>query len=124
MQAKTLRDLKLRDHLEYYRSQHRTLGCKVTHLFGVPLIAFAIPMLLINRKKAAMMFSLGWFLQMLGHYAFEHNKPILFTRGRSPYTAISALVFVGEEWMDTVRGVREELSKMPRGKYIDFDSMR
>lgn len=81
-------------------------------------------MLLLNRKKAVAMFSFGWLLQLLGHYVFEHNRPILFTRGRSPYTAISALVFVGEEWMDTVRGVREELSRMPRGKYIDFDSLQ
>ncbi len=69
-----------------------------------------------------MMFSAGWFLQFLGHYAFEHNKPILFTRGRSPYTLLSALVFVGEEWMDTVRGVRDELDSMPIGKYIDFSN--
>jgi len=116
-----LNNINLRDHLEYYRSQHRTLGCKLTHLVGVPFIAFAIPMFFLNRKKAAMMFSFGWFLQLLGHYVFEHNKPILFTRGRSPYTAISALVFVGEEWMDTLRAVRDELNDMPKGKNVNFN---
>lgn len=92
------------------------MGCKITHLFGVPLIALSIPMLLFDRKRAVMMFSFGWFLQFLGHYLFEHNKPILLTRGVSPYTMLSALVFVGEEWVDTIRSIRQDLLESTNGR--------
>jgi uncharacterized membrane protein YGL010W len=32
----------LADQLAFYRSYHRTPGCKATHFFGVPLVTFAI----------------------------------------------------------------------------------
>jgi uncharacterized membrane protein YGL010W len=92
------------------------MGCKVTHLFGVPMIALSLVMLLFDRKKAVMLFSLGWLLQFLGHYLFEHNKPILLTRGRSPYTLLSALVFVGEEWVDTVKSIRSDIAESNNGQ--------
>jgi uncharacterized membrane protein YGL010W len=94
------------------------MGCKITHLFGVPMIALSLLIFFFDRKKAVMLFSFGWFLQFLGHYLFEHNKPILFTRGRSPYTLLSALVFVGEEWVDTVRSIRTDLAESSNGKGI------
>lgn len=105
-------------HLEYYRSQHQTMGCKLTHLFGVPMIVLSLVVLFFDRKKAAMLFSCGWFLQFLGHYVFEHNKPILLTRGRSPYTLLSAVVFVGEEWIDTVKSLSVDVAKARLGKDI------
>lgn len=111
-----MRPPNLDEHLAYYRSQHRTMGCKVTHLFGVPMIALSLVMLLFDRKKAVMLFSLGWLLQFLGHYLFEHNKPILLTRGRSPYTLLSGLVFVGEEWVDTVKSIRSDIAESNNGQ--------
>lgn len=30
------------DQLAFYRSYHRTAGCKATHIIGVPLVTFAI----------------------------------------------------------------------------------
>jgi uncharacterized membrane protein YGL010W len=32
----------LSEQLAFYRSYHRTPGCKATHFFGVPLVTFAI----------------------------------------------------------------------------------
>lgn len=113
-----MRTFNLDEHLRYYRSQHRTMGCKVTHLVGVPMIAFALLMFFFNRKKAIMLFSAGWLLQFVGHYVFEHNKPILLTRGRSPYTLLSALVFVGEEWVDTIRSIRSDLAESNNGNHL------
>ncbi len=66
-------------------------------------------MLFIDRKKGFWLFTAGWFLQFVGHFVFEHNKPILLTEQRHPYTALSALLFVGEEWLDTLKSVAEEL---------------
>lgn len=92
------------------------MGCKITHLFGVPMIALSFPMLLFNRKKAVALFGCGWFLQFLGHFVFEHNKPVLLTRGRSPLTLLSALVFVGQEWVDTLQSVTHELRELSNGR--------
>lgn len=102
-------------HLKYYRSQHKTLGCKITHLVGVPMIVLALPMLLFDRRRAFSLFGLGWFLQFLGHYVFEKNKPIILSSRRSPYTLVSALIFVTEEWMDTLKSVSLELHDYSNG---------
>lgn len=32
----------LAEQLDFYRSYHRTPGCKATHIFGVPLVTFSI----------------------------------------------------------------------------------
>ncbi|HEY9775887.1 MAG TPA: Mpo1-like protein [Planktothrix sp.] len=86
------------DHnLAYYKSQHLTVGCKITHMIGIPMIAASFFVLPFNRRRFAELQAVGWFLQFLGHFAFEHNKPVLL-EVRSPYTVASALVFVYEEW--------------------------
>jgi hypothetical protein len=55
------------ENLAYYRSQHRTPGCRITHMVGVPLIIAASLTSLVNRKKASKMFAVGYFLQISGH---------------------------------------------------------
>ncbi len=91
------------------------MGCKLTHLIGVPMLVLALVMLFIDRKKALALFSMGWALQFVGHFVFERNKPILLTPNRHPYLLLSALVFVGEEWLDTLRSVRAELQDTGNG---------
>ena len=56
-----------------------------------PLVA------LINRRAAAKLFNFGWSLQFVGHYVFEHNRPVLLEL-RSPFTLFSALLFVARLW--------------------------
>lgn len=102
-------------HLKYYRSQHKTLGCKITHLVGIPMIVLSLPMLLFDRRRAFSLFGLGWLLQFIGHYVFEKNKPIVLSARRSPYTLVSALIFVTEEWMDTLNSVKLELHEYGNG---------
>ncbi len=84
-------------NFEYYESRHRTVGCKVTHMFGIPMIAVSFLVLPFSRKAFAQLQFWGWILQLVGHIVFEHNRPVLL-EVRSPYTAISALVFVYKEW--------------------------
>ncbi|MBZ0189604.1 MAG: DUF962 domain-containing protein [Candidatus Obscuribacterales bacterium] len=105
----------LKRHLQFYRSQHTTLGCKVTHLVGVPMIFLSFPMLFYDWKRAIVLFSGGWILQFVGHFVFEKNRPVLMTKGRHTYTILSALVFVGSEWLDTARFVRIRLSDSNNG---------
>jgi uncharacterized membrane protein YGL010W len=85
------------DRLKYYRSKHTTVGCKVTHMFGIPLIATSVFVFPFNKRLAINMQLLGWMLQFIGHCVFEHNKPVLFEKP-GPLTAVAALVFIKDEW--------------------------
>jgi uncharacterized membrane protein YGL010W len=92
------------EHMQYYRAQHTTLGCKVTHMFGVPIIAASVPMLFLNWQAAAGMFAGGWALQFIGHYVFEKNNPVFLDDVKDPHTYAAALVFVSEEWAKVLTG--------------------
>lgn len=84
--------------LEYYRSQHRTKGCQLTHLFGVPMLAVSFPVMLFNLPRGLKLFAAGWVLQFIGHFCFEKNKPVLATQAASIWVPIAALVVVGQNW--------------------------
>jgi uncharacterized membrane protein YGL010W len=91
--------------LSYYRSQHRTTGCKITHLFGVPMIAASVPLLFLSARAASQFFVAGWALQLIGHYVYEKNKPVLLSEHGNPMVLLVALVFVSENWAKVLRGV-------------------
>lgn len=62
----------LADQLAFYRSYHRTPGCKATHIFGVPLVTFAIliPMGWLSMDIAGLRASaaMAFVLITLGYY--------------------------------------------------------
>lgn len=88
------------EHRRHYRQEHRTLGCRLTHMFGVPLILTTLPALIFwGWICAAGCFVFGWFLQFLGHFVWEKNKPVLFSDPKNPLTYFYAVIFVGEEWL-------------------------
>ncbi|MBK7747094.1 MAG: DUF962 domain-containing protein [Candidatus Obscuribacter sp.] len=91
------------ENLAYYRSQHRTPGCRITHMVGVPLIIAASLTSLVNRKKASKMFAVGYFLQISGHIFFEKNMPVLEAT-HDPKTLLSSVIFVAEQWQDVFEG--------------------
>jgi uncharacterized membrane protein YGL010W len=91
-------------HMRLYREQHRTVGCKITHMFGVPMIVASLPTVLFAWPAAAGLFVGGWALQFMGHYVFEHNDPLFFAKPTDPYTYLSAVVFVAEEWTKVLSG--------------------
>jgi uncharacterized membrane protein YGL010W len=94
----------LEAEIEFYRSQHKTVGCKVTHLFGVPMIALAFPLLLFNWRKALQLFIAGWFLQFIGHYVFEKNRPVIFQEAGNPLVALAAIIVVSDLWLQVLSG--------------------
>jgi uncharacterized membrane protein YGL010W len=94
----------LKVHLDHYKSQHRTLGCKILHLIGIPVLVLSIPMFLVNRRRSAALFSLGWICQFVGHYCFERNKPVLLSEMRNPLTIVAALIYVWDGWRTVFRG--------------------
>lgn len=97
------------EHRLMYRSQHRTVGCKITHMFGVPMIVVSLVMFFFAWKLAVALFLAGWTLQFIGHFVFEKNKPVLFQDPTNPLTYFYAVVFVGEEWWRLItRGTLKE----------------
>jgi uncharacterized membrane protein YGL010W len=91
-----------RVHLRFYRSQHRTVGCRATHMIGVPMIVVSLLVLPFNWKASAQLQIVGWILQFIGHSVFEHNKPVLLEM-RDPITLWAALVFVFDLWRRLIR---------------------
>jgi len=94
---------------ERYRTNHQSLGCRVTHMFGIPMLALSIPMLIVSWQWTLGLFVAGSILQLLGHFVFEGNKPVLASEGRSRFTIVYAVIFVAEEWRDLL--TRGTLSK-------------
>lgn len=90
--------------LNYYKSQHRTKGCKLTHMFGVPLIFLSIPTALFNWQSGLRMFAGGWALQFIGHYVFEKNNPVLFSEAGNPLVVVAAAVYVYDGWARLLSG--------------------
>jgi uncharacterized membrane protein YGL010W len=85
-------------HFKAYRAAHRTVGCKITHLIGVPMIELSIIFLFIDVRIATLLFVGGWILQFIGHFVFEHNSPMVAAKGAIHLTLLSAAVFVAQEW--------------------------
>jgi uncharacterized membrane protein YGL010W len=88
--------------MDYYRSQHTTKGVRLTHLVGIPGVAFSLPLLAGRPKVGAPMFAVSWVLQILGHRVFEKNSPAL-TKGLLTYQ-FCGLAFWCEEMADLVAG--------------------
>lgn len=93
-----------KEHQRHYRQQHSTVGCKITHMIGIPMIAISIPLVFFNRKAAVSLFGLGWACQFLGHYVFEKNDPVFMSKDKDPLTVLAAFVFVGQEWCNFLSG--------------------
>jgi uncharacterized membrane protein YGL010W len=106
---------KYAERLAFYRSQHRTFGCKVTHMVGIPLIALSLPTLVVSPKSAAKMQIGGWILQFIGHFVFEHNKPVLLET-KDPLVVVAALQFCGELWYRVWRGQHIAMDEHERVK--------
>jgi uncharacterized membrane protein YGL010W len=93
-------------HLARYRQEHRTVGCRITHMIGVPTILTSLVVVWLHWQVGLAMFIFGWSLQFAGHRYFERNKPVLAEDPRNPYTYLSAVVFVAHEWVTVLSGRR------------------
>lgn len=81
--------------IEEYSHSHEHPINRLTHSFGIPMIALAIlliiPSLFVSRLwiVAVSLFIAGWVLQFIGHY-FEGKPPEFFKDYR--------FLFVGLRW--------------------------
>jgi uncharacterized membrane protein YGL010W len=92
-------DAPFSEKMAYYRSQHTTKGVRVTHLVGIPGVAFSMPVILARPRLGLPVFGLSWALQVLGHKVFEKNNPAL-TKGFLTYQ-LCGLAF----WCEEVAGL-------------------
>lgn len=92
--------------LPYYSSAHRTDGCKISHMIGVPMIFASTIIFPFNKMRSAQLMIAGWILQFIGHSVFERNKPLLLEI-KSPFLLIASLIFVSRLWIKVL--LRREL---------------
>ena len=87
----------LREYIAIYQKQHTTLGNKLTHLVGIPMIVVSLPTTLVNPLLGGGLFAAGWALQFAGHYVFEKNDPAFYT---DFYYLLVGPAWVAAEWLE------------------------
>ena len=89
----------LREYIAIYQKEHTTLGNKLTHMIGIPMIVASLPTTLVNPLLGGGLFATGWALQFAGHYMFEKNKPAFYS---DPYYLLVGPAWVAAEWLELV----------------------
>ncbi|HEX4445487.1 MAG TPA: DUF962 domain-containing protein [Polyangiaceae bacterium] len=89
----------LREYIAIYQKEHTTLGNKLTHMIGIPMIVASLPTTLVNPLLGGGLFATGWALQFAGHYMFEKNKPAFYS---DPYYLLVGPAWVAAEWIELV----------------------
>ena len=82
---------------KFYLTAHRSKGCRISHLFGVPMCLLGAALLFIRPKAAPGILLFGYLFQILGHKVFEKNNPVLLT-SRDPLIIPIAAVMVARDW--------------------------
>jgi hypothetical protein len=101
------------DKMAYYRSQHTSRGIRLTHLVGIPGVAFSLPVMFARPKVGVPVFLASWALQVAGHKVFEKNNPTL-TNGFFTYQ-LCGLAFWCEEMADVLAGKGLPQAEPPAG---------
>lgn len=89
--------------IAFYRTRHRTPGCKLTHMIGVPMLLCAPLVFCMNKRNGTLLAITGTFFQLLGHFLFEKNIPTLIET-RDPMSIPAAVAFTAGEWIDVANG--------------------
>jgi uncharacterized membrane protein YGL010W len=87
----------LRQYIGLYKDEHTTLGNKLTHMVGIPMIVASVPTAFVNPLAGGTMFVAGWALQFAGHYVFEKNEPAFYS---DPYYLLVGPLWVAAEWLE------------------------
>jgi len=85
-----------------YRDAHRQRGTRVSHMFGIPMIVAALPVAPWHPLVAAALFVGGWVCQLVGHAAFEKNKPQFVGDWRNLFVGVA---WSGIEWAHLLRRI-------------------
>lgn len=88
-----------------YIQAHRTVGCRVTHLFGVPICLGAALALPFRPRVGLVILGFGYIFQIVGHRIFEKNQPVLLTT-RDPRIILMAAIMITRDWSRLLRRKR------------------
>ena len=75
---------RLKHAAEYYEETHKNSTNRILHVIGIPMIIggtaglILLPSIHPIWPLSAGAFALGWTLNLIGHYFFEHNRPAFF----------------------------------------------
>jgi uncharacterized membrane protein YGL010W len=89
----------LREYLDEYAQGHQHIGTKLTHMIGIPIIVASLPVLPFNPLLGGGMFVGGWIVQVIGHWLFEKNDPLVVD---DPMNMLIGLLWAAKEWCDLV----------------------
>ena len=67
-----------REYMAQYAAEHTHPGTRATHLVGIPMIVFSLPLLPFAPPAGVALFAGGWLLQLVGHAVFEKRRPSFF----------------------------------------------
>lgn len=67
--------------LEEYNAKHQHPMNRLTHTFGIPMVAISVPLFFFNWQWALGLFIVGWIFQFVGHI-FEGKAPAFFSDPR------------------------------------------
>lgn len=101
MNKKRLRTLT--EAVSFYKARHRTPGCKLTHMVGIPLLLLAPFVFLFDKRSGCLFGITGTLFQFLGHFLFEKNMPTLIETS-DPMMVPAAVIFTVDEWRDVLAG--------------------
>lgn len=89
----------LREYLDEYAEGHRHLGTRLTHMVGIPIIVASLPVFPFNPLLGGGMFVGGWLLQVIGHWMFEKNNPLLVN---DPMNLLIGALWAAKEWAELI----------------------
>jgi uncharacterized membrane protein YGL010W len=93
----------LGDYMARYDHEHTTVGNKVLHALGIPIIFAGILLLILTDWRMGLTFFVaGWVMLFLGH-RIEGNKPAFF---QGPIYFLVGPLWVAKEIKDLLFGRR------------------
>ncbi|MBX9572660.1 MAG: DUF962 domain-containing protein [Candidatus Obscuribacterales bacterium] len=93
----------LTEALAFYKTRHRSPGCKITHMIGIPLLILAPFVFLFDKRNGCLFGITGTFFQLIGHFLFEKNMPTI-VETRDPMIIPASIIFTIDEWADVFEG--------------------
>lgn len=92
------------EYLAKYRTGHTTLGCRIMHMIGIPMIMASFIAGYHNLLIGVGLFVIGWTLQFLGHTVFEKNSPLFLSDPLNPLSYTTAVIFIAQEYGQLLLG--------------------
>ncbi len=93
----------LSSYLEQYDAEHRSLGNRLLHMLGIPLVWLAVPTLFFSPMFAAFLFVAGLAVQSSAHAVFDSKSQS--KRGFDIYYTLLGPVWVASAF-DELIGLR------------------